>query len=168
MTKHGSQYARSCVHFNGVQNGECQCGIPYAAAARDMTPAEREKADKWGGGEDWALFARIPCFTKNDLGGADPSNLCDGFRLPTADEVRAYEAEVNGAVDDMLNRMARFADPAVKECPQCGEPATGAQKVGRCTYVSPCGHRAYQGDPPDWARARVANPPRPPGHRPFA
>lgn len=58
--------------------------------------------------------------------------------------------------DETDNRMAaiRVAQARTKQrmadrqCVHCGTPVETYEKVGRCVYADPCGHRQWQGQVP--------------------
>lgn len=69
-----------CKHFNGIQNGKCEAGIPYE---NFRTPG-------------LSMLNTMPCFQRNEV---EPCAKC---QLPTAEEIKAYEAECELALKNVL------------------------------------------------------------------
>lgn len=120
-----------CVHFNGLGIGargegkRCRAGVRYLDVRDDSDGARR-----------WPcmppLGQRLPCTT-----------TCEHKRLPTAEEVAAFEVETRAVVDEALAKIARG------ECHWCGAKVERRRQIGRCQYAEPCGHRIGQVDAGD-------------------
>lgn len=112
----------ACIHFNGLEIGDktCDAGIRYSDV-QDDSP----------GGRRWPCMPSLP--------GRAPCTIeCPKKRVRTPEEVAAFEAEVNAAVEQSLARAARG------ECHHCGAPVEAKIREGRCLYAKPCGHRIGQ------------------------
>lgn len=112
-----TRWRPKCVHFNGIQN-TCAAGLD-PMSFRDTS------------GKGMATF---PCL---DL-GKPCAAICPQRRVMTDEEQDAEHAELMAAV-------AKFeADLASGACPTCQKKIEKRERVGRCEYARPCGHRLGQ------------------------
>lgn len=129
-----------CKHFNGIQNNTCDAGVCYNDVTIDP--------DKPG------RALRIPCMSEFRSGkklDGEPAK-CDKYQEPTKDEIAAFDAVIQAAVDRMtkcgpwIGRMKK-AHPngvsvAADTCPICG----GIIRFGISSYN---GHMRARCDTPD-------------------
>ena len=108
-----------CVHFTGVQHNQCKAGVVYLSV-RD---ASGKGPYRW------------PCLTR----GESAITTCAKRQLPTRAQAEKTVTERETHVQAFL---AKVRDGKV--CPTCDKPITGRQRVGRCIYLRPCGHRLGQ------------------------
>jgi hypothetical protein len=107
-----------CVHYNGIPSKTCRLGIAYETVVdRD---AQRQPR------------AKYPCFEPY-------ADTCASHRLPTAEELRANDAEIARMVEAFVSDLQNWI------CPHCKTPVQHEQQVGRCVYARPCGCRLRQG-----------------------
>jgi len=100
------------VYFNGAFNKDCNAGVNYQKLVGSAEPG---------------YARRLPCFTLNPK---DQHVICVHYRLPTQEELAAFEADIQAHLDRMkkvfpmiaeLKREYRGRDGAVeKACPVCG------------------------------------------------
>lgn len=126
--KHRDLERRTCVHFNGVGFGTrerdkaCAAGVVYSVLAPT------------------ASTFRLPCLpalTPRHEAEYAPAE-CPSFRLPTDEELTAWEAQIQAAFDAACERTRQGL------CPSCGAQVERRTMVGRCAYAEPCGHRLGQ------------------------
>lgn len=120
-----------CVHFNGTQNDACDAGVNYAEAfgALDRRSCRSPCIQEYKSHERvdgkmvpiWKPWNRLP----------GEEMKCDKFRLPTAEEIAADEAQTKRLMDRMRLVMAavrpwrtwtktnRVGKQEVIECPAC-------------------------------------------------
>ncbi len=114
-----------CVHFRGIQNF-CAAGIdPSTVRAPRVPPAP---------------MATFPCL---DI-GHPCSTTCGARRMMDEEELAAEERAIQAAVAKMIT------DDAAGLCHVCQGAIKRRERVGRCEYARPCGHRLGQvgGDEP--------------------
>lgn len=105
------QIARKCVHFTGISEKVCKCGIKYESV-RDSSVSPY----KW------------PCF-KDD--GAQ--TVCDKALFPTAAEVAECVAEIKKNTTQTLEAMAAVHEAARRLGLKKGRGGTGTIKCPVCT-----------------------------------
>ena len=110
---------RRCVHFNGIQKA-CAVGIdPMTVRAPRKTGAP---------------MATFPCIDT----GYPCATACSERRMMADEEVSAEDREIDAAVAQME------ADAAAGRCHVCQARIEFRERVGRCEYARPCGHRIGQ------------------------
>jgi hypothetical protein len=140
-----------CVHFNGMQNTCCNAGVNYRQAFGRNRETHREPCIS-----EWKSHERVdgkmvPIW--KPWGRPEQQVIpCDKFRLPTAEEIAADEAEFQRSLDRMRTVMAvvskwrtwsrknRVAKQEAIDCPtKCGgklhlsQAALNGHVWGRCT-----------------------------------
>lgn len=119
---------RTCRHFTGIQHERCKADVRYMNV--------RDPNGKLGVREPF------PCTrfaTRMTPVGADCAIKCPARSFWTREEAERNEAESEAAV---LAFIAKLNAGIV--CPHCDKPITTREKVGRCLYARPCGHRLGQ------------------------
>ena len=108
-----------CNHYNGTAlNKVCKAGVVYHDV-RDASGPGRYK---------------FPCFREDGVASRCP--LC---AYPSEEEIARQEEEMHQAAMTVITRLIDG------KCTVCGGEVTSRQKIGRCVYGYPCGHRMYQG-----------------------
>lgn len=112
----------TCKHFNGIQHGKCEAGVPYDQFRR----------------EGLSMLKTLPC-TRLDTTGT-----CAKWEAPSAEELKAYEAEVALAISNVL-KLDRMISEGAKsgEFPcHCGGmirfqyqgPLSASAKCSKCDW----------------------------------
>ncbi len=83
-----------CVHFTGVQHGECSAGVNYYELL----------------GSGVGCFAHMPCLADDAA-----TVVCDKRQFPTEDEARAEVEAYDKAIQDFLFNLNSGV------CPQCNQ-----------------------------------------------
>ena len=112
------QEAGWCVHFTGVMNKTCRLGIAYDS----VRGTER---------------GQFPCLkaTYTDQTRID---LCSSAEYLTVEQAKVKADEKLARIRGKMQRMADGF------CPHCDQKIERSQKIGRCLYAEPCGHRLGQ------------------------
>lgn len=116
--------ADTCKHFNGIQNGKCEAGVPYNQFRR----------------EGASMLNTLPCMARNDSYGC----RCDKRAFPTLSELEAYEKEVEAQMGNVLT-LDRMISEGTKsgEFPcHCGGtvqflyrgPLSASAKCSKCDW----------------------------------
>jgi hypothetical protein len=116
--------AKTCKHFNGLQNEICKLGIRYDTV-NDFPPELADEPPFFR--ETHFCFAYQKC-----------STVCAKREFYTAEELEARDKESH-------ERLRQFSEDYKNNiCPNHKTPMTKTQ-IGRCIYAMPCGCRLGQG-----------------------
>lgn len=102
----------TCKHFNGIQNGKCDAGVPYDQFRR----------------ENASFLNTLPCMERNLGYGC----VCDKREAPLTKEIEAYEAEVELAMSNVLT-----LDRMISEGTKSGEFPCHCGGMIRFQYQGP-------------------------------
>lgn len=63
--------------------------------------------------------------------------------------------EQEAAVAAVIEKVNALSNGTSRECYVCGREIARMEKIGRCVYAHPCGHRLWQGTiPASWKGGR--------------
>lgn len=107
-----------CIHFNGIQRKVCEAKISYISV-RDTTQPGRY---------------RWPCLRSDNA-----TTTCSKCHYYSKKEAIIKATEMDKSIKEYENKLKNN-----KICPHCGKKIVKKQKIDRCLYAVPCGHRLGQ------------------------
>jgi len=125
-----ARFRRTCLHYDGTVNSECDEGISYQDVARPLTSDEKQAAkdvSHCNEVADWKIAKRLPCLTKGREGH------CPLLTLPTDEDVRKHEEEIGRILSETVTARKAITEHIeahgherknVRDslgCPVCGQ-----------------------------------------------